>query len=240
MRPHASLLAAPAILLLAACADVPTTGPEARAGAAPLLARGTTPISLTVAVHGGPGTYRILPDGLGDYVDGQQGVLAQIDAYGNLQFGSSASPLVRKLVFDFGAPLASSAAVAHGDESDVRSFKIKTNQVLATSTSPRIGDLGVNGTPASACYSVVAAHAHAGMRYEAWYNVAKDARNSHARITRTSTAGPSTWTVVTNDPACGPNFDTAGLYTQLLTTKNAPLVYQGPYSVPFALTLTAR
>jgi hypothetical protein len=240
MRPHASTLAAPALLLLAACADVPTAGPEVRAAAAPLLGRGTTPIPLTVTVHGGPGTYRILPDGLGDYVDGQQGVLAQIDAYGNLQFGSSASPLVRKLVFDFSAPLASPAGVAHGDESDVRSYKITTNRVLAASTSPRIGDLGVNGTPASACYSVVAAHAHAGMRYEAWYNVAKDARSSQARITRTSTASASTWTVVTNDPACGSNFDTAALYTQSLGTKNAPLVSQGPYVVPFALTLTAR
>jgi len=237
--PRSALPIAIVLLLAAACADTPPAAPADRADA-PLLSRGTTPISLAVSVASDTALHRVTGDGLGDYVDGEQGVFAQIDDSGNLQFGSTAAPMVRRLVFDFGAPVGAASALAHGSEADVTSWKLKTNRVLATSSSPYIGDLGVNGIPASACYSATAAHAHPTLRFTAQYNSAMNAPSGQVRITRTSVASPSRWTMVTNDPTCDADVDVAAVDTQSLTIRNAKAVLAGTYRLPFAITLTAR
>lgn len=90
---HASVFAASGALLLGACAGIDSVpsapfelGPESAMTAAAAQSKSTpTAIAVRVADTGPSGAYRIQSDGLGEYVDGLQGMTAEIDPYGNLQ-----------------------------------------------------------------------------------------------------------------------------------------------------------
>src|SRR5512139_2116994 len=88
-------------LLLAACgAKTPDpTSPAGGAEGGPALAKPVAAIPLVVT---GTGT-GIQSDGRGDYVDGEQIVLAQIDANGNFRLNADAVAGGRTLVLDFSA-----------------------------------------------------------------------------------------------------------------------------------------
>jgi hypothetical protein len=196
-----------------------------------------TPIAVLVEDTVPSGAYRIQSDGLGEYVSGLQGMTAEIDQYGNLQItpanASSTNPPQRTLKFDFSAPLDSSN-LYRPDESGQLNFKIKTNAFGV----PRIQELGINGNPVSACYFATIAHSNSTTHHRAIFNPASDPSSTPAFITRTGIS-PATWTMVSDGP-CGSNANVAGVWSQDLVRKNAPLVFRGYYDLRFSIRLRAK
>jgi hypothetical protein len=195
------------------------------------------PIAMQVMDAGPSGAYKITSDGLGEYVDGLQGMTVEIDSYGNLQItplnGTSSTPPQRTLRFDFSAPTDPLNSY-RPDESGQLNFKIKTNAVGL----PRIQDLGVNGNPASACYSATIAHNNGTTHHRAIFNPASDPSSTRALITRTSIS-PAAWTMV-SDSQCPVTANVAGVWSQDLVRKNAPLVFRGYYNLQFSIQLRAK
>ena len=241
---HASFFAASAGLLLGACAgaDSMLSAPSKLGLKSAMIAAGapskstSTPIAVQVLDTGPLGAYRIQSDGLGEYVNGLQGMTAEIDSYGNLQItptnGSSTTPPQRTLRFDFSAPTDPLNAY-RPDESGQLNFKIKTNAFGV----PRIQDLGITGNPASACCYATIAHNNTTTHHRAIFNPASDPSSIPAFITRTGIS-PATWTMVSDGP-CGLNANVAGVWSQDLVKKNAPLVFRGYYDLRFSILLRA-
>ena len=238
MRSSVSFLALAALLIPAACND-PVSGPLALSDPMPVLSKAAQPTLLGVIVQDASSlgdAYRIQSDGLGEYVNGEQTVTAEIDAFGNLQFGPAlSSALARRLRFNFSAPV-DPLNTYRPDESGQQEWKIKTNPNVVPGT-PAINSLGVNGNPVSGCYGSTVSHQNAGTRYPIIYNTASDAQSINVYITRTSIS-PATWSVVTNGPCAG-TVDQGALYSQIVTNKNAPMVFRGYYNLSFSLRLRA-
>jgi len=194
------------------------------------------PISAEVKDTGPAGANRIQSDGLGEYVNGAQGMTAEIDSYGNLQISpnnaNSTTPPQRTLKFDFSAPIDPLNAY-RPDESGQWNFKIKTTVF----GNPRIQDLGVNGNPVSACYNATIAHENSKTHHRAIFNPSSDPMSTSAFITRT-TASPATWAVVSDGPCPHPN--AGGVWSQDLVKRNAPLVFRGYYDLRFSIVLRAK
>jgi hypothetical protein len=170
---------------------------------------------------------------LGEYINGFQGILAELDDPGNLQFGPvngrSTTPPQRTLVMDYSEP-ADPLNTYRPNESPQWNFKIKTGNA----GKPRIQDLGVNGNPASMCYPTTIAHEDKTTHHRAVFNLAP---SGNAYITRTSIS-PATWTMVSDGP-CSGNANWGGVSSQDLVAKNAPLVFRGYYLLQFSLLLRA-
>jgi hypothetical protein len=195
------------------------------------------PLAVTVIDQDVTGTYRVLSDGLGDYVNGTQGLTAVIDGSGNLVFGpTSPGSTSRKLRFDFSAPTDPLNGY-RPDTSGEIGFSIKSNPNLVDGTrSPLIGDLGVNGVPASACYSITISYRTATTGYLVVMNRASMPQSTQAYITRTSIS-PAVWSLV-SDGQCLGNPNWAGVQSQDLTTKKtSPLVFQGYFDMRLSIVL---
>jgi hypothetical protein len=236
MRSTASLFALAAALTLAACND-PASAPLTTDTPQPAFTKAAQPTLLAVTVQDADplgAAYRIQSDGLGEYVNGVQTMTAEIDGSGNLQFGPAlSSTLARRIRFDFSAPVDPLNSY-RPDESGQQEWKFKTNPNVVPGT-PAINALGVNGNPVSGCYGSTVSHQNAGIRYPIVYNTASDPQSVNVYITRTSVS-PATWTVVTNGP-CAAIANHGALYSQLVTNKNAPLVFHGYYQASFSLLL---
>ncbi len=102
---------------------------------------------------------------------------------------------------------------------------------------PKITDLGLNGNPVSGCNGSTIAHQNAGIHHRAIFNTASDPQSTNVYITRTSIS-PATWTMV-SDGVCGGNANWAGVWSQDLTKKSAPLVFRGYFNQQFSLRLRA-
>ncbi len=193
-----------------------------------------TPLAVTVEDQGPLSPYKIQSDGLGEYVDGFQGMMAEIDGSGNLQISpnnlSSPTPPQRTLRFDYGAPV-DPLNTYRPNESGQWNFKIKTNKT--NNGNPAIQDLGINGNPAAGCYNTTIAHATTTTQFQDDFNPAAQAQSTYVYITRTSVS-PATWTMVTNGP-CQLNPNAAGVSSQDRITKHAPLVLRGYYNQQFSI-----
>jgi hypothetical protein len=238
MRSTVSLLALATSLILTACND-PASAPLAADDPMPALSRAAQPTLLAVTVQDADVlgfAYKIQSDGLGEYVNGVQTVTAEIDGSGNLQFGPAFSTaLARRIRFNFSAPVDPLNSY-RPDESGQQEWKFKTNPNVVSGT-PAINALGVNGNPVSGCYGSTVSHQNAGTRYPIIYNTASDAQSVNVYITRTSIS-PATWTMVTNGPCAG-TANQGALYSQIVTNKNAPMVFRGYYNLSFSLRLRA-
>jgi hypothetical protein len=226
-------VAGAALFLLAACGrpDQLATAPVDRVSTQ-AFAKGATAISLGVTVADAPN--RIQSDGKGEYVDGQQGVIAQIDTYGNLLFNSPvASNAVRTVTFDYSAPVDPNNTY-RPDETGQVSFRFLTQ---GTTGVPGISSLGVNGNPSSGCYHATLSHMTAATGFTDWFNPAAYPGSITAYITRTSIS-PATWTMVSNGP-CGGTANIAALQSQDRTTRNAKNVDRGYYNQQFSFTFRA-
>jgi hypothetical protein len=190
------------------------------------------PIGVTVEDAGVLGPYRIQSDGRGEYLNGMQGMQAEIDQFGNLQIspnnGQATTPAQRQLTFDFSVP-ADPLNLYRPDVTGQTNFKILSNDY----GNPRIQDLGVSGNPASACYRVTFAFRNATTHHQIDYNTGINAQAAFVLITRTSA---STWTVVSDGP-CGANPGWGFVRSQDLVRKNAPLVQRGNYVMTFSIRL---
>jgi hypothetical protein len=193
------------------------------------------PIAVTVDDAGPVGPYSVRSDGLGDYVDGQAGMLAIIDQFGNLQItpqnGNGTTPAQRSLVFDFSQP-ASPSNTYHPDVSGQINFKILS---ISYGAPARIQDLGMNGNPVAGCYRVTFAFRNLTTHHQLEFNTSIDAGATLAYITRTSA---STWTMVSDGP-CGANANWGAVRSQDLTRKNPPLVFRGDYIMRFSVRFQA-
>jgi hypothetical protein len=188
------------------------------------------PIAVTIDDVGPAGPSRIRSDGLDEYVDGQQGMQAIIDQFGNLQItpqNGGTTPADRSVVFDFTVP-ADPLNTYRPNVSGQINFKILTIDY----DNPRIQDLGVGQ---SACYRATFAFRNLTTHHQANFSAAYDPQASYALITRTSA---SMWTMVT-DGSCGAHPTWALVKSQDLTRKNAPLVSRGNYSLPFSIHFRA-
>jgi hypothetical protein len=194
---------------------------------APVRQQDSIPIAVTIDDTGPAGASRIKSDGLGEYVNGVQGMLAEIDHFGNLQItplnGAATTPAARSVVFDFSAP-ADPLNTYRPNVSDQTNFKILT----IAYDNPRIQDLAVDQ---SACYRLTFSFRNLTTHHDANFSSAYDPQAAFALITRTS---DSAWTMVT-DGTCGPHPTWAAVRSQDLTRKNAPLVARGNYSLPFSI-----
>jgi len=229
-------------VLLSACQAAPTAPTEMEL--TPLFAASgkgggppkEQPVSLRMTVLGsGPsGSYHIRGDGQGAYVDGQQGMLVQIDVSGNLQISpanaQSSSPPERTLTFDFSAPVDPTNTYSP-DESGQWNWKIKTGNYQ----NYRIQDLGVNGNPVSACFSSTIAHNNQVLHHRAIFNPASDPSSTLVYVTRTSVSPPA-WTVISDGPCIG-SANVAGVWSQDLVAKRAPLVFRGYFDQGLSLLL---
>jgi hypothetical protein len=191
------------------------------------------PIGVTVEDAGPLGANRIRSDGLGEYVDGQQGMTAWIDQFGNLQISpnnGTTMPAQRSLVFDFSVP-ADPLNTYRPDVSGQINFKILSNDY----GNPRIQDLGLNGNGLSACYRVTFAFRNVTTHHHIDFNTDINPQAAFVLITRTSA---SAWTVVSDGP-CGANPGWGGVKSQDLVKKNASAVPRGVYVMPFSIRLRA-
>jgi hypothetical protein len=191
------------------------------------------PIAVTVDDAGTAGPSRIRSDGLGEYVDGQQGMQAVIDQFGNLQIspnnGQATTPAQRSLVFDFSVP-ADPLNTYRPNVSGQTNFKILS---ISYGSPARIQDLGLNGNPVSGCYRVTFAFRNLTTHHQLEFNPSINADAIAAFITRTSA---STWTIVSDGP-CGTHPSWGAVRSQDLVKKNAPLVFRGNYDMPFSIRL---
>lgn len=213
------------------------TAPSFAAGGKPPAAT-STPLAVTVEDLGPLGPYRIQSDGLGDYVNGVQAMMAEVDPFGNLQISpnnlTSATPPQRTLRFDYTAPV-DPLNTYRPSASGQWNFKIKTNKT--NNGNPRIQDLGMNGNPASGCYNTTIAHATTTTTYQDDFNPATDPQATYVYITRTSVA-PATWTMVSDGP-CLVNPNRAAVRSQDRVARKAPLVFRGYYDQQFSIRLRA-
>ncbi len=210
---------------LAGCAgiDQSVTEPDPT----PSFAKALTPIPIAVTVSDSA-QYHVRSDGLGEYVDGQQTVTAQIDGFGNLLVTvATAAPPARMLTFDYSAPadpLNPFPATAAG----ARWFKIKSNKT--NNGNPAIGAMNLN---TSYCYNVTLAHGDGITQYQDGFNQALNGQATYVTIVRTSS---TTWTMATN-PACSGAHANWALVTTVAVAKNGGgSVTRGLWDLGFAIS----
>jgi hypothetical protein len=228
MRNNMQLVALSAMILLGACSeDTVATSPLGAPSV--LLAKSAAPIPLSVTVQD-VGT-RLTSDGGGAYVDGTQGITAQIDGFGNLKFESTASATpLRTLNFDFSAP-SNPANSFSPSTSGQRFFRILTNPNTANG-APKISDLVPS---ASACYYATAAYQTATTGNQAWFNLAHDPQSVPVTVRRDASAQ---WSMFSG---CGiASGGVAGVWTLDLTVRRSTAVFRGYYDMGFSFTLTAQ
>jgi hypothetical protein len=222
------------MLLLSGCGDATST--EALSPTEPSFARAapSVPLAITVDDLGPTGSYHVRSDGGGEYVNGMQTVIAEIDGYGSLQFRVliTTSP-ARTLTFDFNAPIDPANAF-RPPTTGAQNFTIKSNAY--TTGAPSIAELGINGNPSSACYYITLAYSTATTRHGMHFNTIKDPGSTYAYITRTSVS-PAVWTMVTDAASCGSTPNAASLYTEAISKKPQPLVFRGYYDLRLSITL---
>ncbi len=212
-----------------------------------LLAKGKPQpaISLVVTVEATP---NLASDGIteagygaGEYVDDVQGMRAELDDPGNLQFtpeNASTAPPFRTLAISYGTQLTFPTGGYTPNTSGQHNFKIKTGNA----GKPRIQDLGVGGAPVTECYAttIAAASSEGGtlsVHHQAVFNSAVVGPGpTFARITRTSA---TEWTMV-SDGGCTGTPNVAAVSSRDLSRKNQPLVFRGNFILQFSLRFRVK
>jgi hypothetical protein len=194
----------------------------------------TDPIPLVVTIL--DAVTRIRSDGLGDYVDGEQTVLAQIDANGN--FRLNADPTAaggRTLALDFGAQVTGVpySVAATG----LLGFQILT-QPNVTPAPGRINNLPI-GQPT--CYGMSLGFRNATTHHRALYHSYQEnpegTQSVHVTVTRTAA---DAWSLSSAGGCPGtPNW--AGVWSQDLSTKKpSPLVFRGYWDLPVSISFRRK
>ena len=233
------------LLLVSGCSDHPTAFLEP-SQALPANGRPQPAIPLVVTVEA---TANLASDGItavgyaaGEYVDGVQGMVAQLDDPGNVQFtplnGNSTAPPLRTLAISYGTQLTFPTGAYIPNTSGQHNFKILTGNA----GKPRIQDLGVGVAPLTECYATTIAVASGGVATPSvdlrtvFNSAVVGPGPTFARITRTSA---TEWTMV-SDGGCTGTANVAAVSSQDLTLKRQPLVFRGNYVVQFSLRLRIK
>lgn len=222
-----------------------TEGPtEPRQGPSLAKAGGLPVVRLTVTVADAPN--RITSDLRGPYVDGQQGVTANLDQVGNLTFsvtGIQADPTKRRLVFDYSVKLTGTSLTLTQDQSRMNSFTIRTiGNAICTGTNPCGIGIQALAPGQTACYSLPTAWSDTITQYQGVFNTAANGSTAYAAVTRTDNGtGKRSWSVTSADCNGNPGRDhVAAVTTVYLPSGKVPPGYGfvGLYSMPIAMTLT--
>lgn len=201
----------------------------AKGGGGGKPAPSTVALAMTVADGS---AYQVQSDGLGEYVNGVDGMGLTIDGSGNLQISAfnltSSTPPVRRLRVSYPAGLTDTYP-------EQWNFKVKSNKT--NNENPAIQDMAVG---ASLCYNVTISHATQAIAYYDNFNPALNAGASYALITRTS---PSTWTMASSGVAstgldCGVDDVAHVTGTNLAVKRNGGFTV-GEVSQPFSIQLRA-
>lgn len=220
-------------LLLAACgAETPDpTSPAGLADGGPALAKPVAAIPLVVTVTG----TGIQSDGLGDYVDGEQTVLAQIDANGNFRLNADAVAGGRTLVLDFSAQATGASYTVN--TAGMTGFQILTQQ----NTTPAPGRIDNLLVGVATCYPLSLGFRDATTHHRALYHSTQEnnagTQSEYVTVTRIDA---DTWTLVSGGICPGtPNW--AGVWSQDLSTRKAgPLVFRGYWDLPVAISFRRK
>jgi hypothetical protein len=204
----------------------PASEPPIRIAAKPVPS--TVRLGMTVSDAG----YQIQSDGLGEYLDGVDGMTVTIDGYGNLQIGpgniNGTTPPVRRL--DVHYPVGQVYTFPNQ-----WTFKIKSNKT--NNGNPSIQDMVV-GT--ALCYNVTIFHATQAISYEDAFNTAVNPGAGYVLITRT---GAGSWTMASSGVAttgldCGAD-DIAWVKGTDLTVRRGGGFTVGLVNQSFAIALRA-
>lgn len=239
-----------ALVLSSVVACVDPTSPQVARSASldPFLAKGGTqqsvPLVITVIATPNMASDGVTEPGYaaGEYVSGLNGMYAEFDGPGNLQFSpananTTVAPL-RTLALTYGAQLTTPNGAWDPNlyMGNQHNFKIKTGNAGL----PRIQDLAV-GT--SACYPTTIASEGGGassaveaMHHRAVYNDPAAPGSTYAMVSRT---GNTTWTMA-SDGGCVGAANVAGVSSQDPVARKAPLVYRGLYVLQFALSMRLK
>jgi hypothetical protein len=206
---------------------------DAKAGSPPV-------ISLTVTVSndvsGSPAG--ITNDGLGAYVDGSQGVQAELDSSGTFAFNTFTGrhgTATRWLNYDFSHPLDPSNTFLPAQDHS-QNYHFSSGGTQYSPWAP-VQYLGTAGYPNSECgYMGNSFSANSTTNYRVSFHRAyEDTQTSptaFAVFTRVSVS-PAVWTVQAAG-SCSPNSNVAALRSDDGTTL------YGYYSIPLLFTLTAK
>jgi len=199
----------------------------------------TVSLRVTVSNTDGQGNPSgITNDGRGDYVDGSDGVQAEIDRSGLLAFNTFSGnhgSATRWLNYDFGHPVdPSNGFVPAQDHTGNYHFSTGGTTILPWVS---LQNLGTPGYPATQCgYMGNSFAANSSTNYRVSYHKGFEdtpgSPTAFAVFTRISVS-PAVWTV---RPAgsCSPNANVAAL-----RSADGSVLY-GYYTIPFLLTLTAK
>jgi hypothetical protein len=187
--------------------------------------------------------YRIESDGLGDYVDGQDGVSARLDQYGNLIVNSQSTRRgTRRVSFDYscayaGSPQCGVAPIDPPSGLHDRSYISTLCPDDPALNCTKIQQMAVN---TSQCVQLNWQFIdHQGRQWRNGFQRTRDLPDSegtaYAVVTRTGIDG---WTVQPSAPNCaGANPNVARTF-QVETLKSKWIYSHGePYWLPFKLTL---
>lgn len=168
-------------LVTLACTSTPTVPSD---GALAAKAKPVPSVVLLGMTVTDGSSYQIQSDGLGEYVNGVDGMTVMIDDSGNLQItpanASGTNPPARRLniIYPPGQTWTFPQQL---------NFKIKSNKT--NNGNPRIQDMGVG---VSLCYNVTIAHRTAAVAYTDNFNPAAFPSSTYALISRTSATA---WTI---------------------------------------------
>lgn len=226
-----------ALVILAGLAYGPGTGSASAAKPTPHPTYPPVPVVVTVEDFDSDGNAcRICDDGLGSYVNGFQGVLANIDAYGNIivNFNASDTPTVRKLQFDYSQPV---------DPANMFRPPAARNSYLSTQTHPA-GSLQVMTIGTAQCI-----HANFQFRdvdtpktlYRSGFqnSVFDISQTAYLVVTRVNA---DVWEVEPKSTVGGCNDATATVARLMSnpTHGNGPTIDRGLYRLPFKMTLVRQ
>lgn len=180
----------------------------------------------------------ITNDGLGEYVDGLQGVTARLDTSGFLEFNTApigTSPVLRSMLIDWNHPV---------DPNNLyRPIFARTPTFhLTTLNAIPIQNLGTPGNPMSQCVQVgLGVNDGTTIWTESWHKGQENTDNSPTAwglITRTSIS-PAVWMLTVNNN-CNPNAaNIASIRTSNVTGKSTSTL-RGYWNLSFVLVLTAK
>ncbi|MFN0182150.1 MAG: hypothetical protein ACKVZ0_25375 [Gemmatimonadales bacterium] len=180
---------------------------------------------------------RIRSDGLGNYVNGVNGVAAYLDGPGNLNFVTVPGP--RTVVIDYSVQLT---GVPYTPVAPVGGITIRTllNGVNSPTPQPRLQDLSVGSHgcyPMSVGYGTPQPNPTRQVRI-LFHRDSENTPTTPTSFVRVSRTSATTWTVTSS--GCGSNDDVGGVADLDLTVRKAPWVQRGYYSLPLSMTLTQQ
>ena len=181
----------------------------------------------------------ITNDGRGDYVDGSEGVQAEIDRAGTLAFNTFSGnhgSATRWLNYDFGHPVDSSNGFVPPQD-HTGNYHFSTGGTMTNSPWVSLQNLGTAGYPTTQC-------GYMGNSFAA--NSSTNYRVSYHKGFEDTPGSPTAFAVFTRVVSvrpcgrCGPSERARRAQTMAALRSADGSILYGYYTIPFLLTLSAK